>query len=232
MHGNVCPHARRSQSGTLPPCGGVSPAQPNRVEGVSYASGPKRHQPRHVSQATTPMHRGHRDGACLMLTCQICFHPDVWYSDLGFLLAEAIMPVQSQLSNDPVTICVSVLQRLSPHGSSRADMRAGSLFASSFRSLKNSWSNMGIYYIEFPCSYSSLPLSPCQVYRDSRAMIMQAIYIISSADLELLISDLSTSDSQPRSHRLFSPDNPDSMLSRQSHPGAQEVELCRINFCK
>ena len=91
---------------------------------------------------------------------------------------------------------------------------------------------MGIYYIVFPCSYSSLPLSPCQVYRDSRAMSMQAIYIISSADLELLIPTLSPSDSQPRSHRLFSPDDPHSLLSRQSHPSAQEVELCRINFCR
>ena len=91
---------------------------------------------------------------------------------------------------------------------------------------------MGIYYIEFPGSYSCLPRSPCYVYRDSRAMIKQAIYILFSADLERLIPTLSPSDSQPRSHRLFSPDDPDSMLPCQSHPGAQEVELCRINFCK
>jgi hypothetical protein len=35
---------------------------------------------------------------------------------LCFLFAEAIMPVQSQLSNDPVTICLSVVQRLSRRG--------------------------------------------------------------------------------------------------------------------
>jgi hypothetical protein len=109
-------------------------------------------------------------------------------------------------------------------------MRAGFLSASVFEGLKDSWSNMGIYYIEFPGSYSCLPRAPCYVYRDSRTVIQQAIYILFAADLELLIPTLSPSDSQPRSYRLFSPDDPHSLLSRQSHPSAQEVELCRIDL--